>query len=44
MSVPSAWFGTVFGQIVGHDHLGVGERGKFSFGVCDVFVCVCACV
>ena len=55
-NVPSAWFGTVFGQIVGHDHLGVGERGKSGFDVwclCAsvracvllcVHVCVCVCV
>ena len=44
MSVPGAWFGTVFGQFVGGDHLGVGERGKSGFDVWCVCVCQCACV
>ena len=51
MSVPGAWFGTVFGQIVDHDHLVVGEKGKFGFGVwcvcvsvCVLCVCMCVCV
>ena len=48
-NVPSAWFGTVFGQIVGHDHLGVRERGKSGFDVwisarVCVIVCTCVCV